>query len=144
MIGVPVSQIAKNVFHIEEYDFGKNDWTLGVSLYIGTYGVDRQLENVKTMLFPMISKEKLKQLDDAIFLLEDQGVQFFFEKWENQLKLRKIILSIFLERTQKEQKPSEMSIIDFFDSLSLTTQGAGYIFRSEMIDNLEQKLKQHT
>lgn len=71
VIGIPISLIAKNRFQVEEYDFEKNDWTLGVSLYIGTYGVDRQLENVKTMLFPMISKEKLKQLDDMIFLLED-------------------------------------------------------------------------
>lgn len=56
------------------------------------------------------------------------------------MKLRKIILTVFLEKTQKQVSPSEINIFEFLHSLCLTKIGAEYLNESIIMKDIEQKI----
>ena len=50
------------------------DWSIGICLYIGNQSVDRQLERVQQIFFPLSPANKIEKINDKIFLLQESGI----------------------------------------------------------------------
>ena len=141
---VPVSKNFDSVF-LNKFDFEDKSWSFGISLFIGPYALDTQLKIVNEY-FDMItaySIKKLLDLDNGIIQLKKNGIECFFEE-ENKrekliglktgkctYKLRKIILFVFLDKTNENKKENTNN---FFEAICQTRKGSEYLKTSKILE----------